>query len=74
MCEQCKARLAPCDCVENLSVRKCEKCGDDINAGDEYIIIFGSFYHLDCVTSLPAIDMMEILGIEVQTNLEVAGE
>lgn len=50
MCEYCRQFTCPAGCpnAEVKAVAVCEKCGDDIVAGEGYYEYFGNHYHEDC--------------------------
>lgn len=70
MCSIC--RQYPCDsrcpnAPAPKAVYKCAYCGEGITHGEKYLEYDGEYYHLECVESMTASEIVETFGFQVET-------
>jgi hypothetical protein len=49
----------------------CDKCGNGICEGDEYVDIDGEHYHIDCLTEMSIREVVKLFGYRVEEAEEM---
>lgn len=73
MCLGCRKMVCDSRCPnapEPRSVGICRECDGSIQIGEEYAEIDGRKYHLECLDSMSARELLQLFDVDVETAEE----
>lgn len=70
ICGSLRCRTGCPNAPAPVAIYSCEECGEGILPGDEYAVIDGVHYHLDCLEEMDIHTLLGLFGTYTETARE----